>query len=98
MFCSHCGKEISDKAAICIGCGAEVKAPAVEEKASAGWWWLGFAVPLAGLLIWVIDMDKYPKRAKKAGMGALISTIVGVALAILFYVLYFFLVIYVLAY
>ena len=29
-YCTHCGKELSDEAAICIGCGCPVKAEDIE--------------------------------------------------------------------
>lgn len=89
MFCSHCGKEISDKAAVCIHCGKDVRPVITEDSAGCGWWWLGFLIPIAGLLIWVTCSDTQPKRAKKAGMGALVSTILSVVLTILFFILYF---------
>lgn len=93
MFCRNCGKEIPDKAAICLGCGAEVKRPVVEDTAGAGWWWIGFLVPLAGLLIWITCSDTQPNRAKKAGIGALVGVITAVALTVLFCVFWFVLVI-----
>ena len=93
MLCRHCGKEISDKAAICLGCGAEVKRPVAEDTAGAGWWWLGFLVPLAGLLIWLTCNDTQPNRAKKAGIGALVGVITAVALTVLFYIFWLVLII-----
>lgn len=30
MFCSNCGKEVNDKAVVCIGCGVELKTNAVQ--------------------------------------------------------------------
>lgn len=93
MFCRHCGKEISDQAVICVGCGAEVKQSKVADTGGAGWWWLGFLVPLAGFLIWITCNDSQPKRAKKAGIGALVGVITSVALVIVFYILWFVLVI-----
>lgn len=89
MFCSNCGKEISDKAAICVGCGAEVKRSAPEDTGGAGWWWIGFLVPLAGLLIWLTCNDTQPRRAKKAGVGALVGVITSVVLVAVFYILWF---------
>lgn len=93
MYCKNCNKEISDKAAICIGCGAEVKQPVVKDGGGAGWWWLGFLVPVAGLLIWVTCNDNQPNRAKKAGIGALVGAITSAVLVILVYVLWFLLMI-----
>ena len=92
MYCTNCGKEIPEKAAVCLGCGAEVKKPVAQDSAGAGWWWLGFLVPLAGFLIWLTCNDSQPRRAKKAGIGALVGVIVSVGLCVLFYVLWFLLI------
>lgn len=94
MYCKYCGKELADQAVVCLGCGAEVKRDnQLEDTAGAGWWWLGFLVPLAGFLIWITCNDTQPKRAKKAGVGALVGVITSVALVVLFYILWFVLVI-----
>lgn len=92
MYCPGCGKEILPNADVCLGCGRSVSAMREKQEdvnASAGWWWLGFLVPLAGLILWIIWNDSAPNKAKKAGMGALIGVIVSVALVILFYILWF---------
>ncbi len=89
MFCSKCGKELSDKAAVCVGCGANVKQSVIEDSAGCGWWWIGFLVPIAGLLIWITCNDNQPKRAKKAGIGALVGVILSVVLVVMFYVFWF---------
>lgn len=91
MFCPNCGKEISDLASVCVNCGATFSKSAqkADDSASAGWWWLGFLVPIAGLIIWLTCKDETPNRAKKAGWGALISTIVSVALVILYFIAVF---------
>lgn len=88
MFCSNCGKEISDNAAICVGCGRSVKkAPNSKDSNSAGWWWLGFFLPMVGLILFIVWSGDYPLKAKKVGWGALIGAIVSVAFIILAYVL-----------
>ena len=91
MFCPNCGKEISDLASVCVNCGATFSKSAqkADDSTSAGWWWLGFLVPIAGLIIWLTCKDETPNRAKKAGWGALISTIVSVALVILYFIAVF---------
>lgn len=91
MFCPNCGKEISDIASICVNCGAKVSSPAqkVEDNPSCGWWWLGFFVPLAGLLVWLTCQDNQPVKAKKAGIGAIIGTITAAVLVVLYYVIMF---------
>lgn len=93
MYCKNCNKEIPDNAVICVGCGTEVKQPAVTDRAGAGWWWLGFLVPIAGLLIWVTCNDNQPKRAKKAGIGALVGAITSAVLVAVVFILWFLLVI-----
>ncbi len=91
MFCQNCGKEIPDNAYVCLGCGKTVSNSnkVNEGNVSAGWWWLGFLIPIAGLLIWIFCNDNEPIKAKKAGMGALIGTIVGVVATVLIYILFF---------
>lgn len=102
MFCRKCGKEIGD-AAFCPFCGAPTKEETssvnenknVEVKKSdddkaSGWWGvLGFFVPLAGLILFLVWMDDKPKTAKKCGIGALISVILGVVLAVAYFILIF---------
>ena len=89
MYCIHCGQLIDDRAAVCVHCGQTVTKLRPEGKVSCGWWWLGFLVPLAGLLIFIFSHDTEPIKAKKAGWGALIGTILSVALVALCYILIF---------
>ena len=90
MFCSNCGKEISDNAAICVGCGRSVKkAPNSKDSNSAGWWWLGFFLPMVGLILFIVWSGDYPLKAKKAGWGALIGFAASVITIILLYALIF---------
>lgn len=87
MFCSNCGAQIDEKAAVCINCGAAVKNTR-SDNAGAGWWWLGFLIPIAGLFIWIFCNDSEPNKARKAGWGALVGVIVSTVLT-LFIVLSF---------
>jgi len=81
MVCSNCGKEVADNAAVCLNCGAEIKRP--EGGGGAGWWLIGFLVPIAGLLMFLLCSDNQQRKAKKAGFGALVGFIVSVVIAIL---------------
>lgn len=96
MYCKHCGKEISDLAAICVNCGAKTTPPtqSTEDHGGAGWWWLGFLVPLAGLLIWIFCQNTQPQRSKSAGTGALIGFCVSIGLYIFFWIIWFFLMVF----
>lgn len=92
MFCPHCGKELSDLADICVGCGRSVKkinSPSGNDSSSVGWWWLGFFFPLVGFILWAVWTGDTPIRAKKAGIGALVGVIVSVALIVLTYIIVF---------
>ena len=91
MFCTNCGREIDEKAAICLGCGCEVKnvRNSAKDTGSIGWGFLGFFVPLAGFILWAVLNDTQPKNAKKAGIGAIIGIIASVVGIILLYVFYF---------
>lgn len=94
MYCTKCGKQIDDKAVICVGCGNRVEEMKTEKNPSAGWWWLGFFVPLAGVIVWGVLRDSEPKKAKRLGWGALIGFITSVVLTILIYVVYFVVIIF----
>ncbi len=91
MYCTNCGKEIDEKAAVCLGCGCDVKniRNSAKDTGSIGWGFLGFFVPLAGFILWAVLNDTQPKNAKKAGVGAIIGLIASVVGAVLIYILYF---------
>lgn len=89
-YCRFCGKPISDVAVICPSCGAQ-QGGAVTQKADNGgflWGVLGFFVPIAGLILYLLWKDERPRAAKAAGIGALVSTIISVVVTILFTSLY----------
>ena len=91
MYCTNCGREIDDKAAVCLGCGCEVKnvRNSAKDTGSIGWGFLGFFVPLAGFILLAVLNDTQPKNAKKAGIGAIIGVVASVVGVVLLYVLYF---------
>ena len=85
-FCRNCGKEIDDRAAVCIHCGVtQAATPQGVDNGGFGWGLLGCCIPVAGLILFLVWKDSKPKTAKSAGIGALVSVIGGV----IFYVLYF---------
>lgn len=91
-YCTRCGKELVDEAVVCVGCGCSQKNNRYYKEGdsgSFGWALLGFFVPLAGLILYLIWNDSYPMRAKSCGKGALTGAITSVVLTVLFYILYF---------
>ena len=94
-FCTKCGKELVDEAVVCIHCGCAVAGattataatPVVENDApSTGFAVLGFFFPMIGLILYLLNMNTAPLKAKSAGKGALAgviaSAVVGVISAI----------------
>lgn len=58
-----------------------------DDASSFGWGLLGFLIPIAGLILYLVWKDEYPLRAKSAGKGALSAVILYVLLVILYIVL-----------
>ena len=52
------------------------------DDGNAGWAVLGFFIPIAGLILYLVWKDEYPKRARMCGKGALIFVIVYAALIV----------------
>lgn len=97
MFCKKCGKEIKEEDKFCPYCGQDVSKPVEEEikkevkksESAVGWGFLGFFIPIAGLILFIIwnsDLENKAK-GKAAGVGALISVCVSVGCTILYYII-----------
>ena len=80
-YCKNCGAQIDDNAVVCTSCGvAQNTAPAVVDKGGFGWGVLGCCIPIVGLILFLVWKDTKPKTAKAAGIGALVSVILGVVI------------------
>lgn len=79
MYCKNCGKEVSDDAKYCPSCGTplNVETNSNDLNPSKLWALLGFFIPLAGLILYLIWEKEKPNTARLCGKGALISVIVG---------------------
>ena len=93
-YCKNCGTEVDSNAYVCVKCGCLINdTPAKSEKSdipSALWGILGYMVPVAGLILWILWKTDRPQDAKAAGLGALINTILSVVLVALYLGIYFF--------
>ncbi len=101
--CPHCGCSNLDDARYCSTCGllinnvgpsnfnnAYQQNPYAYNKANdstSAWWVLGLFIPIVGLILFLVWKDEYPKRAKSAGIGALISVGINVVIGILYFIL-----------
>ncbi len=81
-YCTKCGAELHDEAVVCPNCGC--KADAVDDSGSIGWGFLGFIIPIVGLILYLTWKNEKPKCAKRAGSGALAAVIID-ALGVLGY-------------
>lgn len=84
-YCSHCGAELHDEAVVCVKCGCSVASKQLENpnESTTPYVVLGFFVPIVGLILFLLWQNDYPRRAKAAGKGALISVIIGFVFAII---------------
>lgn len=83
-YCRKCGKVIDDEAVICPLCGVEQRiVKVVDDDGSILWAVIGFIIPPLGIFLWIVWHDTKPKSSKMAGMGALTSILVAVALVVL---------------
>lgn len=79
MFCKNCGGEIDDKAVICPKCGvAQGNISINADNGGFLWGLLGCCIPVVGLILFLVWKDTKPNTAKAAGIGALVSVVIGV--------------------
>lgn len=79
-YCSKCGRPVDKDAVVCVHCGCAVNggnASDEQDSDNVGWGFLGFFVPIAGFILWLMWKDRMPKKARKLGIGALISVCLG---------------------
>ena len=82
-YCQKCGNELMDEAVVCPKCGcAQGKSVTGDDSNNIGWAILGFFVPIAGLILYLIWKDSEPLKAKSAGKGALISVIASAVISV----------------
>ncbi len=89
MYCTACGKELHDEAVVCMDCGVGTsnKLTGTNENSGnlGGWTVLGFFVPIAALILYLIWKDEKPRTAKAVANGGVANLIVmGVFLTIYF--------------
>ena len=87
-YCRKCGEEISELVNHCPVCGADQttiqnnghnsNASGAVDTGGFGWGLLGFCVPVAGLILYLVWQQDRPLTAKAAGTGALIGFILNI--------------------
>ena len=98
MFCKNCGKEIDDKAAICIYCGVPTtqnEKPQQQETTNTlavVVFVLSFFIALAGLICSIIGYKHAPKlggKGKGLALAGIIISVISMVIAFLYCILYF---------
>jgi uncharacterized paraquat-inducible protein A len=85
-YCPNCGATIHDEAVRCVHCNTNIYQPktaigsSIRDEGGFLWGLLGFAVPIAGLIIYLLWKEDHPLNAKAAGTGALVY--VGLMVAV----------------
>ncbi len=90
-YCPKCGKQLVDEAVICVACGCAQSKKSFGKQTDGsnfGWGFLGFLIPLLGLILYILWKDTMPKKAKSAGIGAIVGAVAGFLLSILVGVIY----------
>lgn len=73
-YCSHCGTQLQDEAAFCSQCGHSVTThSATPDNPSIGLNIVAFLLPIVGLILYLVNHEKSPNKAKSIGKWALIS-------------------------
>ena len=91
--CNMCGSQLPDSSNFCSDCGSsnlivEQYNSTIQKKGNFGWAVLGFFVPIAGLVLYLVWKNENPGDAKMAGMGALVSAILE-AIFVIIYIMFF---------
>jgi len=85
MFCSNCGKEIDDKAYLCVHCGVKVNKKQSLSDNSNILCLVSFLFPLIGAVMYYIWVKSEPELAKKINKWSFIGF--GVCLIVCLYFL-----------
>lgn len=89
--CNMCGNQLPDSLTICPNCGIvqpQQYNSIIQKKGNFGWAILGFFVPVAGLVLYLVWRNENPGDAKMAGKGALVSAILE-AIFVFIYIIFF---------
>jgi len=79
MYCNNCGKEIDEKAFVCIHCGVKTKSIIQDDEPIGGLGVLCFLFPIIGLILYFIWQNDRPNKSKGAGKLALWGVGAGIA-------------------
>lgn len=92
MYCKHCGRYADEGSLYCSNCGNRFDNENISNnqtnESTIGFAFLGFFIPIVGLILYLVYDKEHPKRAKSAGKGALIGVITYAVLFIILIIIY----------
>lgn len=82
MFCSNCGKQVDERAVVCINCGCAVNNQALkpDDIPSIGLNILAFLIPLVGLVLYATHYKETPDKANSILFWTITSMVIGLLL------------------
>lgn len=89
MKCNNCDTILKSNYRYCPECGHKNNYRKNANNNSFGWGVLGFFVPLAGLILFIMWSSTRKDDARAAGIGALINTILNVIFIIFYMIIIF---------
>ena len=95
MYCTKCGKKANDGDIFCSYCGYKFYNNLAninndkenKDKASVGWWFLAFFIPVVGIILFFIYRKTYTGMKKRLLSGTIVGFITGVISFILLFVI-----------
>lgn len=98
VFCYKCGAELQEGAKYCNQCGAKISPDAglpdfganheftdPKDKGGIGWMFLGFFLPIVGLILFLVWVRSWPNNSKAAGLGALVGAVFWYFIPLVFF-------------
>lgn len=79
-YCQKCGTSTSMETIICANCNTifpNSKSSSVSSNNSFLYIFIGFCIPIVGLILYITLKDTQPENAKSSGIGALVSTAIS---------------------
>lgn len=82
MYCKNCGRQIDDRAVVCVNCGCAVNDDMLrpDDVPSIGFNILSFFIPIVGLILYAAHYKETPKKANAMLTWAIVSMVVGAVL------------------
>ena len=83
-YCSKCGQQVHNDAVICPHCGCALSGSSAIDAPSTGYAVLGFLIPIVGLILYLVNKDSAPQKARSAGKGALVGFVLSLVFSIIY--------------